>query len=97
MPTFAYLLKWTGQGVQEVKETTKRYRSAVKDLEKIGVMFQSFFWTTGKYDAIAIVEAPDQETASAAALKTASLGTVRIETIRAYSADEMDQVLAKID
>jgi uncharacterized protein with GYD domain len=90
-------LKWTGQGVQEVKETTKRYRSAVKDLEKIGVRFQSFFWTTGKYDAIAIVEAPDQETASTAALKTASLGNVRLETLRAYSADEMDRILAKIE
>lgn len=96
MPTFINLLRWTNQGVQGAKNTTKRYRESVSVLEKMGVKERSFFWTMGRYDAIFIGDAPDEETATAAALAVASQGNVRTETFRAYSADEMDKILAKL-
>jgi len=96
MPTFAFLFRWTDQGVRAVRKTTERYRAGVSTMEKMGIEMKNFVWTTGSYDAIAIFDAPDQETASAAALKFASKGNVRLETLRAYSADEMDEVLQKI-
>ncbi len=64
-------------------------------LEKMGVKERSFFWTMGRYDAIFIGDAPDEETATAATA-VASQGNIRTETFRAYSADEMDKILAKL-
>jgi len=43
------------------------------------------------FDGAAIIEAKDEK----AAMKFASEGNVRLETLRAYSADEMDEVLQK--
>ncbi len=62
----------------------------------MGVKERGFFWTMGRYDAIYIGDAPDEETATAAALAVASQGSIRTETFRAYSADEMDKILAKL-
>ena len=44
------------------------------------------------FDSVTIIEAKDEK----AALKFAFEGNVRLETLRAYSADEMDEVLQKI-
>jgi uncharacterized protein with GYD domain len=50
----------------------------------------------GAYDAVVIVEAPDDETMSAFMLKVASLGNVRGQTLRAFRRNEMEGILAKI-
>ncbi len=52
-------------------------------LEKMGVKERSFFWTMGRYDAIFIGDAPDEDTATVAALAVASQGNIRTETFRA--------------
>ncbi len=96
MPTFITLLRWTSKGAQEVMDTTKRYRKATAEMEKMGIKERGFFWTLGGYDAIYIGDAPDEETATAASLAISSQGNVRTETLRAYSADEMDKILAKL-
>ncbi len=96
MPTFITLIKWTSQGVKDVKETTKRYRQGSAEFEKMGIKDRGFYWTMGRYDALYIGEAPDEETATAAALAVSSQGNVRTETFRAYTADEMDKILGKL-
>ena len=50
----------------------------------------------GAYDAVVVVEAPDDETVSAFMLKVGSLGNVRGQTLRAFSRNEMAGILAKI-
>ena len=42
------------------------------------------------------VDAPDEETATALTLSVASLGNIRTETLRAFSAEEMSGILAKM-
>jgi uncharacterized protein with GYD domain len=44
---------------------------------------------------VAILEAPDDETVTAFALKLSSAGNVRTATMRAYSRDEMSTIIAK--
>jgi uncharacterized protein with GYD domain len=53
-------------------------------------------WTQGAYDAVAIGEFPDDETAAAASLANAMRGNVRTETMRAFTAEEMQRVLQKL-
>ena len=50
----------------------------------------------GAYDAVVIIEAPDDETMSAFILKMGSLGNVKGQTLRAFRRNEMEGILAKI-
>jgi uncharacterized protein with GYD domain len=62
----------------------------------MGMKIVEEYWTMGAYDAVVIVEAPDDETMSAFMLKVASLGNVRGQTLRAFRRNEMEGILAKI-
>ncbi|MFQ5918796.1 MAG: GYD domain-containing protein [Thermoplasmata archaeon] len=96
MPTYVTLLNWTGPGIQNVKETTKRFQEGTAVFEQMGVKILSFHWTSGRYDAVAVTEAPDDETASAVALSLGSQGNIRTETLRAYSIEEMERIIGKM-
>jgi uncharacterized protein with GYD domain len=44
---------------------------------------------------VAVVEAPDDETATAALLQLGGVGNVRTTTLRAFGREEMDRIIAK--
>jgi uncharacterized protein with GYD domain len=96
MPTYISLLQFTEQGVHNVKETTKRAAAAMAEAEKTGAKISDVFWTMGAYDLALVIDAPNDETASALALKVASQGNVRGQTMRAFRKDEMEKILGKI-
>ena len=50
----------------------------------------------GTYDAVFIAEAPDDETITAFAASMGALGNIRTQTLRAFSADEMNKILGKL-
>ena len=54
------------------------------------------FWTMGAYDLVFLFDAPDDQTMTAYALKLASLGNVKTQTMRAFSRQEMESILAKM-
>jgi|SRR5215218_7396534 len=96
MPTYVVLLNWTEQGVQGARETVDRFESSRSAWEQVGITFRDCYWTIGPHDVVATVDAPDDETLSAAVIGLAGAGNVRTTTMRAFSADEMRGVLAKI-
>jgi len=53
-------------------------------------------WTIGRYDVIAVFEAPNDESAAASSFSVSSLGSVRNEILRAFSFEEMGKILAKM-
>ena len=63
---------------------------------KLGMKIVEEYWTMGAYDAVVVVEAPDDETVSAFMLKVGSLGNVKGQTLRAFRRNEMEGILAKI-
>jgi len=96
MATYIVLTNFTDQGICNVKETTKR-ADAVKVLaKKFGVTAREFFWTLGSYDVVAIFDAPDDASMTALGLALGAGGNVRTQTMRAFSRDEMNGVLAKL-
>jgi uncharacterized protein with GYD domain len=95
MATFIALLQFTDQGVRSVANTTKRSEDAKGAAAKMGVTFKDMFWTLGHYDVVVVAEAPDDETMTALMLKLGSLGNVKSETLRAFSAAEMEAILRK--
>ena len=68
MPTYITLVKWTEQGVRNVKDTVTRVEQVRAAAEKSGGRLIGSWWTQGAYDIVAIFEAPDDETFSALAL-----------------------------
>lgn len=50
----------------------------------------------GKYDAIGIVELPNDEAAAKLALSTAALGNIRSETLRAFTEEEYRKLMASL-
>ena len=96
MANYVVLINWTERGVSEAKDTVKRSENVRQLAQQMGGDMSTIYWTLGRYDAIAVLEAPDDETASAIALRAAGNGAVRTETLRAFTADEMSGILGKI-
>jgi uncharacterized protein with GYD domain len=96
MANYVCLLQFTDQGIRNIKKTTKRAEAATAEAEKMGAKITQAFWTMGAYDVILVLEAPDDETASAFAAKLGSLGNVKTQTMRAFGRQEIEKILAKI-
>jgi uncharacterized protein with GYD domain len=95
MPTYILLVDWTEQGIAKFNETVDRSDTGRGMLEEAGVKFRDIYWTLGAHDMVSIVDAPDDETLSAALLRNASLGNFRTTTMRAFTAEEMRGVIER--
>ena len=96
MLTFISLCTFTDQGIRTVNDSTKRADMVAEAASKFGSKMTQLYWTQGRYDLIAIIEAPDAESATAFSLAIASSGNVRMQTLRAFNKNEMTTILAKI-
>lgn len=96
MPRYVILVNWTEQGVRAVAETTQRAEQVARMMEQMGGRMVALYWTLGRHDLVAIVEAPDEETAAAIGLRVGTTGAVRTEMMRAFDATEMGGILAKV-
>ena len=96
MVTYVGLLSFTDKGIQGIKDTTKRSVAAREAAKKFGVNMREILWTMGKYDIVCVLEAEDEQALAAFNLATAMQGNLRSHSLRAYSADEMDKILAKL-
>ena len=93
MPTYLALLKWTPQGLQNLKQSPSRLDAARKGFEAAGVKMKDFYMVTGRYDMVAFVEAPDDVALAKALLSTAAQGSITSETCRAFTEDEYRQII----
>ena len=95
MKTYIALCRFTDQGIRSVKDTTKRADAFTEAAKKFGATM-SIHWTAGHYDLVAMIEAPDDESASVFGLSIGAAGNVRTEMLRAFSKDEMNGILGKM-
>jgi uncharacterized protein with GYD domain len=95
MPTYVVLMNWTDQGAKTAGDTVNRYEAAKSELAERGVTIKDVYWTIGPYDVVTIVEATDDETATAGLLRMASQGNVRTTTMRGLSAEEAQRVIER--
>jgi uncharacterized protein with GYD domain len=96
MVRYVILLNFTDQGIRNVKHTVERAKAFHTTADRLGVQLKDLYWTEGQYDLVGTIEAPDEETGMALLLTLGNLGNVRSQTLRAYSADEMTAILAKM-
>ncbi|CAN5446976.1 GYD domain-containing protein [soil metagenome] len=93
MGQYVLLLRWTDQGIKNVKDTIKRAESFRKYLEKKGGKLTAIFYTFGKYDIVVIAELPTDEIAMSVSLATSALGNVRVTTLKAFNLDETRKIV----
>ena len=95
-PTYISLVKFTEKGIQNAKQTTQRLDAWAAKVQSMGVTIKQMYWTLGEYDQVCIFEAPDDETAASVLLAANMLGNIRSQAMRAFTAADMDKILAKI-
>ncbi|MDP8951322.1 MAG: GYD domain-containing protein [Actinomycetota bacterium] len=96
MPTYVSLINWTEQGIRTVRDTLNRRGQTEALAEKHGVRLEQVYWTVGPYDVVAILEAPDDESATAMLLELGSAGNLRTTTLRAYDDEAMSGIIQRL-
>ena len=96
MATYVTLLRYTHQGVTTVKEGPGRIEAARKLYRSMGAELKAVYLVMGRYDYVAIAEAPDDVTAAKAALALGSKGNVSSETLRAFTEEEFRSIAAAL-
>jgi uncharacterized protein with GYD domain len=96
MATYVTLYNFTDQGIRNVKDTLKRADAAKQAAAQAGVTIKEIYWLQGKYDVLVVSESPDETAAMALAVNTAKAGNVSGQTLRAFTATEMETILAKV-
>ena len=95
MPIYVALGNWTDQGTRDFSGAVQRGNGFRELVEQAGGRVRELVWTTGEYDFIIVVEAPDDETAATLVLRVAAAGNVRSKTMRAFDADQMSDIIAR--
>ena len=93
MPTYVVLYKFTDQGAKDIQSTVKRANESRAENERRGFKVHSLHWTQGRYDLVAVVEAPSEQAMLAGLFSIGAAGNVRSETLRAFTADEVQAAL----
>jgi len=96
MATYVTLFNFTEQGLRNVKDTVKRVEAAKKAGAQAGLTIKDVVWTQGQYDIVVISEGSDETATNAFLLTTMKAGNVRGQTLRAFTAAEMQKILDKV-
>ncbi len=88
-------MKWTDQGIRDVKNSPKRAEAARKQAEQMGGKVQQWY-TLGEYDVVLMSEFPDDDTAQRFLYWAGSLGNVRTTTLKAWTAAEASKIIAQL-
>jgi uncharacterized protein with GYD domain len=97
MSTYVMLIKWTEQGMRQVRDSPKRLDTAKNALKEMGGEFKAFYMTMGEYDLIGIYEAPDDAIAARFTLILGMLGNVRTTTLKAFPERAYREIINSLD
>ena len=78
-----------------MKDTLTRFEAFRALVEAQDGTVKSAYWTLGSYDVVFTVEGTE-EAVMTTSLKLGSLGNVRTQTLRGFSADEMKSLISKM-
>jgi len=96
MSTYISLISLTQKGIEKIKESPARLDQAKAAFSAMGAELKEFYLVTGRYDMVVISEAPDDETVAKVALAIASGGSIRTETLRAFTEKEYRNIITAL-
>jgi uncharacterized protein with GYD domain len=93
MPMFIVLGKFTQKGIENMKASPERLEAARKVAKSAGGEIKEFYYTMGRYDFIAVCEAPSVESMTRSLYIISGTGAVRTETLPATPTDKAADIL----
>ena len=93
MPISIILGKFTQEGISKIKESSQRLEAARKVVKSLGGEIKEFYYTLGQYDFVAISEGPSNEALLKGLLMIGSAGAVRTETLVAFPAEKVAEII----
>ena len=96
MPHFVILGNFTQKRIETIKGLPDSLSEGVKLFESFGVKIKALVFTMGRYDMVAIGEAPNAEAITKALLSWGSKGLLRTETLRGFIGEEIGELVKGI-
>ena len=96
MPTYVCLMKYTDQGIKDIKNAPARIEQVQKAAAAAGGKTLGSYLLMGEYDRIVISEAPSEEAAMTFLLGLGAQGNVRTTTFRAFTDEEFVEMIKKL-
>ena len=96
MPVYIELIKYTDQGIKNIKDLLKYQEEAIKKAENMGIKVIGLYHVMGEYDVILIAECPSDEAAVISALAACSDGNIRTRTLKAFTQEEFVKIVKKL-
>ncbi len=95
MARYVSLLRFTPQGVKNLKQSPARAAAFCKAAAKAGVRVEAQLWTTGKYDGILILNAASETKVLSVIAKLTAQGSVSTQTLQAFDAQEFAAIVGR--
>lgn len=92
MTKFVILINYPGDDIAQIKDLPERLATGREEAGAAGVTVESYFLTFGRFDAIAVIEAPNGPTAAKFILNMIGTGNVRTETMTAFADDQIEAI-----
>lgn len=96
MPTYISMLRYTQQGISNVKNAPARIDAAKEAYHKAGGELKALYLTLGQYDLVVIADMPNDEAVARMALALGSQGNIRSETMRAFNEAEFRKIVGSL-
>ena len=93
MAAFIALARYTEKGLQNIKDPVTRTEEFAKAARDAKVVLKEAAWTQGRYDLIALLEAPDEAALAALTSSLAQQSQLQFETLPAHTAAEMQKIV----
>jgi uncharacterized protein with GYD domain len=95
VPTYVVLYKFTDQGARDIKARVQGTKDSKAEGERRGFTIRGVYFTQGRYDVVAVVDAPDEQAMMAGLFNIAEAGNARSETLRAFTVEEVEAAAQK--
>ena len=95
MATYVSLINWTEQGIRNFRDTAQRAADFSRLVESVGGKVRELLWTVGEYDIVCVADFPDEESGVAALLQVGAAGNIRSNTMRAFTAEQMADIIRR--
>jgi uncharacterized protein with GYD domain len=96
MARFVRLVKFTREGLMNIKELPERFAKGRQYLESLGGKIVDVYAVSGPYDLVAILEAPDEKAVMKHGLFAAQSGFVEILTMPATPMQDFMKTVAEV-
>jgi uncharacterized protein with GYD domain len=96
MATYITLLRYTQQGMKNIKQGPDRLDAAKQAFKAAGAEIKDFYLAMGQYDAVVVSESPDDETTAKIALSIGAQGNIQSQTFRAFPESEYRKIISAL-